>query len=344
MITTHTIHFRDAADMADLAPKLVNLVVTSPPYPMIEMWDEQFCASCPEVGQALEAGDGRHAFELMHLCLDRVWSEVDKVLEPSGVVCINMGDATRSVGGTFRLYPNHIRIARFFTERGYDMLPLILWRKTSNKPNKFMGSGMLPPNAYVTLEHEYILIFRKGGNRQFPEDTAIRRQSAYFREERNLWFSDVWLDLKGVPQQLNGGGRNRSAAYPVELPYRLIQMYSVHGDTVLDPFAGTGTTMLAAMASGRNFAGYEIDRTMEPVIDARVDRIKELANLMTTERLERHRQTISRETDNKTEPYTSRQYGFPVKTAQETDIVLPLIENVTRAADGRYQVDYKRNE
>lgn len=344
MITTHTVYFRDAADMADLAPKLVNLVVTSPPYPMIEMWDEQFCSSCPEVGQALEAGDGRHAFELMHLCLDRVWSEVDKVLEPSGVVCINMGDATRSVGGTFRLYPNHIRIARFFTERGYDMLPLILWRKTSNKPNKFMGSGMLPPNAYVTLEHEYILIFRKGGNRQFPGDTAIRRQSAYFREERNLWFSDVWSDLKGVPQQLNGGGRNRSAAYPVELPYRLIQMYSVHGDTVLDPFAGTGTTMLAAMASGRNFVGYEIDRTMEPVIDARVDRLKEQANLMATERLERHRQTISRGTDNKTEHYVSRQYGFPVKTAQETDIVLPLIENVTRAADGRYQVEYKKNE
>ncbi len=132
------------------------------------------------------------------------------------------------------MYNNYARIARFFDAAGYDELPSILWRKQSNKPNKFMGSGMLPPNAYVTQEHERICIFRKGGIRAFSfEEAAERRRSSYFWEERNLWFSDIWDDLKGVPQNLEGT-RPRSAAFPFEIPYRLINMYSVTGDRVLD--------------------------------------------------------------------------------------------------------------
>ena len=125
---------------------------------------------------------------------------------------------------------------------GFTSLPDILWRKPTNAPNKFMGSGMLPAGAYVTYEHEYILIFRKGGKRAFdrpPRRRQLRRRSAYFWEERNVWFSDVWTDLTGdAPGSRRRETRARSAAFPFELPYRLIQMFSVYGDTVLDPFAG----------------------------------------------------------------------------------------------------------
>jgi len=327
--------------MEELHPGSINLVVTSPPYPMIGMWDGLF-GSDPKIRRALETADGKRAHELMHRSLDRVWREVDRALMPSGIACVNIGDATRTLDGEFRLYPNHVRISRFFIEAGYDMLPLVLWRKHSNKPNKFMGSGMIPPNAYVTLEHEYILIFRKGGNRQFPREDRCRRRSAYFREERNTWFSDVWSDLRGVSQRLNGSGkgRDRSAAYPFELPYRLINMYSLQGDTVLDPFAGTGTTTLAAMASGRNSVGYEIDAMLEPVIESRVIRAGEIANSIAAERLDRH----SRHADNSSNaisPYISRAYGFKVKTSQETDLELPVVEEVGKTGPCKYKVTYR---
>ena len=139
-----------------------------------------------------------------------------------------------------------------------------------------MGSGMLPAGAYVTLEHEYILILRKGGKREFKKesDKQNRRESALFWEERNLWFSDIWFDIKGTPQTLGAQNlgdktaRKRSGAYPFELAHRLINMYSVKGDRVLDPFLGTGTTMAAAMAAGRNSVGYEMDASLGPAISS----------------------------------------------------------------------------
>ena len=337
MITEHKLYFRDAAAMAEVADGSINLVATSPPYPMIEMWDELFSSGNPAVGQALGDQNGRLAFDLMHLALDRVWREVDRVVAPGGIVCVNVGDATRTIGGTFRLYPNHVRVSSFFQEAGFDVLPMIVWRKQSNKPNKFMGSGMLPPNAYVTLEHEYVLTFRKREPRQFPPRDERRRRSAFFREERNLWFSDVWTDLKGVSQLLDTGSRDRSAAFPFELPYRLIQMYSVQEDIVLDPFAGTGTTTLAAMASGRSSVGYEIDKALKPVIEERIGKATEIARTATRERLERHRSAIGQNSGS-TGRYTARSYSFAVATAQETDISLPLIEEVRNTGQGRYEV------
>src|SRR5206468_5334175 len=105
---------------------------------------------------------------------------------------------------TFILYPNHVRIASHLVRLGFNPLPAILWRKQTNAPNKFMGSGMFPPGAYVTLEHEYVLIVRKGDKRAFDSEVirSRRRESAFFWEERNDWFSDVWFDLKGTGQNL----------------------------------------------------------------------------------------------------------------------------------------------
>lgn len=318
----------------------VNLVVTSPPYPMIEMWDSLFSAYQPAIAGAVDESRYAQVFEMMHGVLDSVWKETDRVLAPSGIVCINIGDATRTVNGRFRLFPNHVRVARYFHDAGYDMLPLILWRKQSNKPNKFMGSGMLPVNAYVTLEHEYILIFRKGGNRTFKDDATARRKSAFFREERNLWFSDVWSDLKGVPQSMNGKQkRERSAAYPFDIPYRLIQMYSIQGDTVLDPFLGTGTTTLAAMASGRSSVGYEADTGLRETIEARISGVISLADKVNCERLERHRKAMSGPGIGKIR-YQAGEYDFDVATKQETEIELPVIESLNKTSDMTYEVTF----
>ena len=146
--------------------KTVGLVVTSPPYPMIEMWDECFSNQSEEVNLALTESRFEDAFEAMHKVLDKTWEDVDRVLIDGGVVCINIGDATKNCDGQFKLFSNHTRIINKFLGMGYDVLPDIHWHKPTNAPNKFMGSGMYPPCAYVTYEHEYILVFRKGGNRK----------------------------------------------------------------------------------------------------------------------------------------------------------------------------------
>lgn len=161
MKTNHIINIGNSQNLDKIESESVNLVVTSPPYPMIEMWDETFSNLNPEIEVALQNEDGNQAYTLMHRELNKVWNEMDRVLTDGGIVCINIGDATRKLGNIFQLYSNHSRIISFFEEKGYQVLPDILWRKQSNKPNKFMGSGMLPPSAYITLEHEYILVFRK---------------------------------------------------------------------------------------------------------------------------------------------------------------------------------------
>lgn len=153
--------------MKELPAESVDLIVTSPPYPMIEMWDEIFSDLNPLISEALNKLAGMQAYALMHQELDSVWDEVYRVLKEGRFVCINIGDATRTINGDFQLYTNHSRINNYLQQLGFSSLPAILWRKQANAPNKFMGSGMLPAGAYVTLEHEYILIARKGSKREF---------------------------------------------------------------------------------------------------------------------------------------------------------------------------------
>ncbi|MEI6521810.1 MAG: site-specific DNA-methyltransferase, partial [bacterium] len=295
MNTSHQILNTDARDLSPIASGSVQLVVTSPPYPMIEMWDELFMSDSPAIKSYLEKFDGDSAFELMHLELDKVWHEMYRVLADGCFACINIGDATRSLDGRFQLYSNHSRITQACKKIGFDILPVIIWKKTSNAPNKFMGSGMLPAGAYITLEHEYILIFRKNGKRVFStnDEKKSRNESAFFWEERNKWFSDTW-DLKGVAQKItNGQSRDRSAAYPLDLAYRLINMYSLEGETILDPFIGTGTTSVAALSSVRNSIGIEIDNTLTPLIEDAISTCKDSANQKTLERINAHKQFVS---------------------------------------------------
>ncbi|NBC30620.1 MAG: site-specific DNA-methyltransferase [Spirochaetes bacterium] len=367
--TTHRVLARPAEDLGELDDESVDLVVTSPPYPMIEMWDGSFAGQDPAIAASLAEGRGTEAFDRMHAVLARVWEECFRVLKPGCLACINVGDATRSIAGRFRLYSNHSRIITDCEAIGFETLPLVLWRKQTNAPNKFMGSGMLPGGAYVTLEHEYILVLRKGGKREFgPDERARRRESAFFWEERNRWFSDVW-EFKGVRQIINSaadsgseppghagdaraGGqaherepqaRQRTGAFPFELAYRLINMYSMRHDTVLDPFLGTGTTTVAAIAAARSSVGAEIDPDVAAIVADTVADAAGRLNVRVWERVTDHLEFVRRyEADHGKPPgHLNRSFGFPVMTGQEEDLILSSVESVEREDDTKVRAAHR---
>ena len=335
METRHNLFFSDSRDMSQIKEESVDLIVTSPAYPMIEMWDPLYGNLNPEIAHALTVNKGDRAFQLMHKELDKTWSEARRVLKKGGIACINIGDTTRTIRDSFQLYSNHSRIIRAFTELGFSTLPLILWHKKTNAPNKFMGSGMLPAGAYVTLEHEYILVFRKGPKRIFKttKEKSLRKRNAFFWEERNKWFSDIWFDLPGVPQKTTHDNlRLRSAAFPFELAYRLINMYSIQSDTVLDPFLGTGTTLFASLAAGRNSIGFEMDSAFRDPMIKQLENSMPLLNERVLQRLQDHIQFVKKYNLERGDmKYKNRNYGFPVMTRQETLMELFLIESLESA-------------
>lgn len=347
MKTVHQVFFSTASNMAAVASSSVDLIVTSPPYPMIEIWDDMFFCHNPAIMDAVEKSNGMLAFEWMHQLLDPVWKEAYRVLRPGGIACINVGDATRTLNGNFVLYPNHARILSKMLSFGFAPLPEILWRKQTNAPNKFMGSGMMPPGAYVTLEHEHILVLRKGAKKEFKTnaDKQNRLESAYFWEERNTWFSDVWFDIKGTSQTIKKDPTGlRIAAFPFEIPYRLIQMYSVKHDTVLDPFLGTGTTMSAAMASGRNCIGFEIEKGFFNAIENAANSIVSRANKRIDERLAAHVRFFSNRVKEKGPlKHNNQCYGFPVMTKQETTLLLNNLLSLEKTSDSQFQVVYSKS-
>lgn len=339
MKTTHSIFIGNSNTLPEIQDDEVDFVVTSPPYPMIEMWDNIFSSLDNNIESALDNGDGRKAFELMHQQLNKTWNEVKRVLVDGGIACINIGDATRKVDDSFRVYQNHARITEYFDNMGFEPLPDILWKKPTNSAAKFMGSGMIPPNAYATLEHEYLLIFRNGKqSRSFGSNNTVRYESAYFWEERNNWFSDTWEDVKGVSQEIedtNEELRDRSAAYPLKIPYRLINMFTVYGDTVLDPFWGTGTTSLASMIAGRNSIGYEIQEQFKRVFDDKIKQAEKLAHNTVSERIRRHKEFVEKSIENgKDFKYDAENYDFPVTTKQEKQLQLYNIDNITETENG----------
>lgn len=140
----HILYFEAAQKMGQLKDQSIDMVVTSPPYPMIEMWDEIMANQNPNIRKAFEDKKPREAFELMHQELDKVWTECWRVMKEGAFMCINIGDATRTIDGNFALYNNNTRIIQCCEKLGFTNLPNILWKKTANAPNKFMGSGMLP--------------------------------------------------------------------------------------------------------------------------------------------------------------------------------------------------------
>jgi len=329
--TLHRIFENDSRRLDIVPDKSISAVVTSPPYPMISMWDQIFSRMNPEIASLIERGKAERAFEVMHSELDSVWAEIRRVLIPGGFACINIGDAARTFGSKFQMYPNSERITHSFMRLGFEVLPKIIWRKTTNAPNKFMGSGMLPGGAYVTLEHEYILIFRNPGRRDFSNEQQkhLRYESAYFWEERNTWFSDVWVGLNGTDQKTSTTSRERNGAYPIQLPYRIINMFSIKGDTILDPFLGTGTTTMAAIASSRNSIGIEIDNEFATLARSRaLSKWKEL-NEIVGGRIAKHLDYIENAVSRgKKLNYTNANLNMEVMTRQEKQLSFDWIKEV----------------
>jgi DNA modification methylase len=281
MLTEHKIILGNSEKMPELADSSIQLVITSPPYPMIKMWDDHFGRINPQIAQlwqALKANgeeeNVKQIYETMHLNLARVWHEAYRVLVDGGIACINIGDATRTINGKFRLFPNHSKIIEHCETAGFTTLPYVLWKKPTTKPKYkgkgvFLGSGFLPPNAYVTLDCEFILIFRKGKLREFPRRDPRRYESTFTKKQRDEWFTQIWT-VTGK-RQTESQTERRTAAFPDEIANRLVRMFSIKGDTVLDPFLGSGTTTKIAMQNERSSIGYETDESLLPLIKEKVD-------------------------------------------------------------------------
>ena len=279
METEHRVILGNSQHMPELADSSVHLMVTSPPYPMIKMWDTLFAKIDPAIaGLWQDLATSRREetvtkiYERMHENLAKVWREAHRILIEGGIACINIGDATRTVNDRFRLFANHSKIIEHCERQGFTTLPYVLWKKPTTKPKykgkgAFLGSGFLPPNAYVTLDCEFILLFRKGKLRNFPPNDSHRYESAFSKKQRDQWFTQIW-GLVGARQKESRIER-RVAMFPKEIANRLIRMFSVKGDTVLDPFLGSGTTTIVAMENERNSVGYEADESLLPLMQSR---------------------------------------------------------------------------
>jgi len=245
--TTHRLYQGDARSFPYVADASVHLVVTSPPYWKLKRYND----SPGQMGHILD-------YEEFLDDLRRVWAEAYRVLVPGGrLVCV-VGDVclSRKEHGRHVVVPLHADICVICRKLGFDNLNPIIWHKISNAAfeantsSKFLGKPY-EPNAIVKNDIEFILMQRKpGGYRQPTEEQ--RRLSMIPKEEFNVWFRQIWT-VTGAST------REHPAPYPLELATRLVRMFSFHGDTVLDPFCGSGTSMLAAMKWNRNSIGIEID-------------------------------------------------------------------------------------
>lgn len=246
--TSHRIVHGDARDLGFLGSESVHLVVTSPPY-----WDLKDYPDCD--GQLGNLGDYR-AFLSQ---LEQVWRECYRVLVKGGRLVIVVGDVCRSRRrhGRHHVVPLHASIQTQCMDIGFDNLAPIFWHKIANANYEIQnGSSFLgkpyEPNAVIKNDVEYILMQRKPGAYRTPSLQA-RILSVIGNDEYQAWFRQIWSDVPGAST------RKHPAPYPEELAYRLIRMFSFVGDTVLDPFLGTGTTCVAAARAGRHSMGVELE-------------------------------------------------------------------------------------
>jgi DNA modification methylase len=248
--TEHRLHLGDARDLSWLSDESVHLVVTSPPYWTLKEYEHV-------VGQMADIAD----YETFLDELDKAWTECARVLVPGGRICCVVGDVCipRKKGGRHRIFPLHADIQVRTRHLGLDCLTPILWHKIANGVTEAEGNGAgfygkpYQPGAVVKNDVEYILFMRKGGGYRSvsPLQKAL---SMLTKEEMQRWFRSFWVDVKGASTRAG-----HPAPYPVELAERLIKMFSFAGDTVLDPFVGTGSTSIAAVSCGRNSIGNEIE-------------------------------------------------------------------------------------
>ncbi len=204
--------------------------------------------------------------------LDKVWKQCARVLAPGGRICCVVGDVcvARKRGGRHYVMPLHADIQVRCRSLGLDSLTPILWQKIANGATEAQGNGAgfygkpYQPGAIIKNDVEYILFLRKGGDYRSPSPVQ-RVLSMLSKEEMQNWTRSSWTDIRGESTR-NG----HPAPYPLELAERLIRMFSFAGDTVLDPFVGTGTTSLAALNTGRNSIGIDVERKYLNQADVRL--------------------------------------------------------------------------
>ena len=242
---SHVLVTGDCRQMSYTGNESVDLIVTSPPY-----WQLK------DYGNPSQIGFNQSYSEYIN-SLNLVWMECFRVLKSGCRLCINIGDqfARAAYYGRYKVVPIHSEIIRFCETIGFDYMGAIIWQKpttmhTSGGSN-VMGSYPYPRGGIVKIDYEYILLFKKQGTHKAPSEEK-RDASKLTDEEWNTFFSSHW-NFMGERQN------KHIAVFPEELPYRLIRMFSFYGDTVLDPFMGSGTTALAAIRNGRNAIGYEIN-------------------------------------------------------------------------------------
>jgi DNA modification methylase len=251
-MTKHKIIIGDSRKMTDLVDKSVQLVITSPPY-----WQLKDYGNGGQIGF-----DDSYEDYINNLNL--VWSECHRVLEDGCRLCINIGDQfARSVYyGRYKIIPIRTEIIKFCETIGFDYMGAIIWQKvtTCNTTGgaTIMGSFPHPRNGIIKIDYEFILIFKKPGTGKNVSKT-VKEKSKMTTEEWNQYFAGHW----NIPGEKQNG---HLAMFPEEIPRRLIKMFSFVGDTVLDPFLGSGTTSLAAKNLERNSTGYEINPDFVPVI------------------------------------------------------------------------------
>lgn len=252
MKTIHKIIFGDSKWMKEVPDESIHLIITSPPY-----WQLKDYGNGKQIGF-------NDTYEEYINNLNLVWSECHRVLHKGCRLCINIGDQfARSVYyGRYKIIPIRTEIIKFCENAGFDYMGAIIWQKVTTCHTTggatVMGSFPYPRNGILKLDYEFILIFKKYGS---PPKVSreIKEQSKLTQEEWNQYFAGHW-NFPGERQD------KHLAMFPEELPKRLIMMFSFVGDTVLDPFLGSGTTSLAAKNSNRNSIGYEINEIFLSII------------------------------------------------------------------------------
>jgi len=257
--TQHRVVVGDSRHMAEVADRSVHLVVTSPPYANLK----EYPSHADQLGNIA-------AYETFLDELDKVWAECFRVLVLGGRVCCVVGDVciSRRAGGRHYVLPLASDIIVRARRLGFDNLQGITWLKVANitleasRSARYLGKPNLP-NGVIKNDTEHILMMRKPGGYRSPTP-EMEERSRISTDDYVRWFTPVWSDIRGARMT------NHPAPYPVEIPRRLIRMFSFAGDAVLDPFTGTGTTQLAAMETGRHSWGYEVEPTYIPIIERRL--------------------------------------------------------------------------
>lgn len=268
--TTHCIHHGDAREMPGLEPQSVHLVLTSPPYWTLKEYRDS-------------EGQLGHIKEYDHFLeeLDKVWKQCFQALVPGGRLICVVGDvclSRRENGGRHTVVPLHSSIQEHCRKLGFDNLAPIIWHKISNAAYEVEGGSTFlgkpyEPNSVIKNDIEFILMERKPGGYRAP-DISTKVLSVISVENHKKWFQQIWSGVTGAST------KQHPAPYPLELAERLVRMFSFVGDTVLDPFMGTGTTTVAAAKWGRNSIGFEIDRHYYKMAQKRIS--AETASLFST--------------------------------------------------------------